>query len=97
MRLGTILTILLIRLTHMKTTIELPDDLLKQAKQTARAEGATLRALIEEGLQHALRAREKRETVGLDFPTFGGTGLTEAFSEGDWSQLRNEIYRGRGG
>ncbi len=97
MRLGTILTIFLIRLTHMKTTIELPDDLLKQAKQTARAEGATLRALIEEGLQHALRAREHRETVGLDFPTFGGTGLTEAFSEGDWSRLRNEIYRGRGG
>lgn len=97
MHVDTISPILSIRLTHMKTTIELPDDLLKQAKQTARAEGATLRALIEEGLQHALRAREQRKIVGLDFPTFGGSGLTEAFSEGDWSQLRNEIYRGRGG
>ena len=80
----------------MKTTIELPDRLVKQARQVARAEGATLRALVEEGLQHALRARERREKKGLDFPTFGGSGLTDAFRDADWTALRDEIYNGRG-
>jgi Arc/MetJ family transcription regulator len=80
----------------MKTTIELPDALVKQARQVARAEGATLRALVEEGLQHALRARRQREKKDLDFATFGGSGLTEAFESSDWAALRDEVYRGRG-
>jgi len=80
----------------MKTTIELPDHLVKQARQVARAEGATLRALVEEGLQHALRARLRREKKSLDFPSFGGSGLTEAFRDADWTQLRDEVYHGRG-
>jgi hypothetical protein len=80
----------------MKTTIELPDRLVKQARQVARAEGATLRALVEEGLQHVLRARTLREKKGLDFPSFGGSGLTEAFRDADWTQVRDEVYRGRG-
>ena len=80
----------------MKTTIELPDSLVKQARRVARAEGATLRALVEEGLQHALRARTHREKKRLDFPIFGGSGLTEAFRDAEWTQIRDEVYRGRG-
>ncbi len=80
----------------MKTTIELPDRLVKQARQVARAEGSNLRALVEEGLQQALRARTRREKKGLDFPSFGGSGLTEACRDADWTQVRDEIYHGRG-
>ncbi len=80
----------------MKTTIELPDSLVKQARQVARAEGATLRALVEEGLQHALRTRTQRERKHLDFPAFGGSGLAEEFRDADWTRIRDEVYRGRG-
>lgn len=80
----------------MKTTIELPDRLVKQARQVAKAEGATLRALVEEGLQHALRARTQRKKKGLDFPSFGGSGLTEAFRDAEWVLLRDSVYHGRG-
>lgn len=80
----------------MKTTIELPDSLVKQARQAARGEGATLRALVEEGLQHVLRTRQRRQERHLDFPSFGGSGLTENFHAADWEQVRDEIYRGRG-
>ncbi|MGD9584666.1 MAG: hypothetical protein AB7V26_13495 [Lysobacterales bacterium] len=80
----------------MKTTIELPERLVKQARRVARAEGATLRALVEEGLQHALRVRLLREKPGLCFPSFGGSGLTPAFRDADWAQIRDEVYRGRG-
>lgn len=80
----------------MKTTVELPDRLVKQARQVARAEGATLRALVEEGRQHALRVRQQQATKALDFPSFGGSGLSEAFKQADWTQIRDEVYRGRG-
>ena len=80
----------------MKTTIELSDSLVKQARQAARAEGATLRTLVEEGLQHVLRIRQQRQEKPLDFPSFGGSGLTENFHAADWEQVRDEIYRGRG-
>lgn len=43
--------------THMKTTIDLPDDLLARSKALVRRENSTLKALIEEGLQRALLAR----------------------------------------
>ncbi len=36
----------------MKTTIELPDPLFRQAKVLAARRGTTLRALVVEGLQH---------------------------------------------
>ena len=38
----------------MKTTVELPDDLLISAKQRAAAERRPLRALIEQGLRAVL-------------------------------------------
>jgi hypothetical protein len=41
----------------MRTTIHLPDDLLKRAKQKAAADGRTLTSLIEEGLRTVLAAK----------------------------------------
>ena len=38
----------------MKTTIELPDDLYRQAKSEAALDGRSLRDLVEEGLRLVL-------------------------------------------
>jgi hypothetical protein len=38
----------------MKTTMELPDGLLIEAKKLAAEEQTTLRALVEQGLRHVL-------------------------------------------
>lgn len=80
----------------MKTTIELPDELVEQARRVARQEGGTLRALVEEGLQRSLEARRRAVARTLDFPTFGGSGLTDEFQGAAWSRIRDEIYGGRG-
>jgi hypothetical protein len=44
----------------MKTTIELPDELLIEAKQKAAEQRRPLRALFEEGLRMALRKHDPR-------------------------------------
>jgi len=44
----------------MKTTIELPDDLFRQAKAEAALRGRRLKDLIEEGLRLALAPPEIR-------------------------------------
>jgi hypothetical protein len=41
----------------MKTTVELSDVLFEQAKAAARAQGITLKTLIESGLRMAIHAR----------------------------------------
>ena len=80
----------------MKTTIELPEELLEQVRRVARTEGNTLRGLVEEGLQRSLEARRSAVRRQLDFPSYGGGGLTTGFQGAPWSRIRDEIYRERG-
>ena len=80
--------------THMKTTIELSDALLKAARRRARARGLTLRALVEEGLRLVIRDEKEREPFRLRRATFRGQGLSENARE--WPAIRDMTYGGRG-
>lgn len=82
--------------THMKTTVDLQDDLLERTKRTARREGTTLRALIEEGLRLVLKARQRKLRPVFRLRTFKGDGLTAEFRDTGWEKIRDEIYRDRG-
>lgn len=59
----------------MKTTIDLPDELAREAKRVAAAGGATLRELVVEGLRHEVERRSRDAAVDFVFPTFTGRGL----------------------
>jgi hypothetical protein len=80
----------------VKTTIEIAEPLLNDAKRLAAAEGTTLRALIEDGLRHVLAERERRPAFRLRRATFGGTGLQPHVAEGSWQLVRELAYDGRG-
>ena len=80
--------------THMKTTIELSDALLKAARKRARARGLTLRAIVEEGLRLVLRDEAKAKPFRLRRASFKGEGVVDATNE--WGAVRDSIYRGRG-
>jgi len=47
----------------MKTTIDLPDDLLIEAKKRAAETRTTIRALVERGLRRELAEGQSRKTV----------------------------------
>jgi Arc/MetJ family transcription regulator len=81
---------------HMKTTVEISDPLLAEARQAAAEEGTTVRALIEEGLRRVLRDRVRRRAFRLRRVTFKGRGLQSAAGDGSWERLRAFIYEDRG-
>ena len=49
----------------MKTTIELPDALLRQAKVASAQRGVTLKHLFIEGLQHVIHHQKESGPVQL--------------------------------
>lgn len=79
----------------MKTTVELPEELLRQAKEYAARHGIPMREVFELGLQLALQSKRKgRGTFRLKTITTKGEGL---ICDGDWSAIRSLIYEGHGG
>ena len=60
----------------MKTTIELPDALAREAKQLARQRRLSLRELVTEGLRlEVARLRSEESGAEFRFRTVGGAGL----------------------
>lgn len=84
--------------THMKTTIDIADSLLQQAKLVAAAEGTTVRELVEVGLRTVLHQRQERSVpFELKRASFKGKGLQAAVEGLGWDELRELAYQGRGG
>lgn len=82
---------------QMKTTIEVSDPLLEEAKRVAARDKTTLRALIEAGLRAVLKERRRRGRFQLREASFRGTGLSEEFKGADWKRIREAAYESRGG
>ena len=80
----------------MKTTIEISDPLLREARRLAAREGVTLRALVERGLQRVIAERQ-HPPFRLRKASFRGEGLQQEMQDADWGRLRDAIYEGRGG
>ena len=83
--------------THMKTTIEISDAILEQAKEVATVEGVTLRSLVEEGLRQVLQKRQVDSQFHLREASFKGKGLRPEVRDGTWERIREIIYEGHGG
>ena len=82
----------------MKTTVELADDLAREAKEYASRHGLTLRAVIEEGIRSTIRGeRGARVRFVLRDASVDGAGLRPEFRDETWPGLRDAAYEGRGG
>lgn len=77
----------------MKTTVEIPDRLFRQAKEYAARHGMPLREVIERGLAMIVESPPAgRKQFRLKTITTKGEG---AVSE-EWATIRSMIYEGRG-
>jgi hypothetical protein len=80
----------------MKTTVEIPDALLDDARRVAERRGVTLRALVEEGLRQIVKADRRRPPFRLRDASFKGEGLDPSFEDASWERIRDAAYGGRG-
>ncbi len=80
----------------MKTTVELGDALLRQAKRVALKDRTTVKALIEQGLRLVVADRRRGARFTLRKASFRGDGLVAGRSLQDWAAIRDLVYAERG-
>ena len=80
-------------MAHMKTTVDIADPVLREARKVAAREGTTLRLLIEEGLRRTLAERKRQKAFRLRLVSFGGRGLRPELRDAGWDEIRDLAYR----
>jgi hypothetical protein len=60
----------------MRTTVRLPDDLLRRARKKAAEQGRTLTSLLEEGLKTVLAESKPARRTQVRLPVSKATGGT---------------------
>lgn len=81
----------------MKTTIDIADPLLREARRLAAKEGVTVKALVEQGLRRVIAEKKTGGVFRLRKASFRGKGLQAGAKEAGWDRLRALAYQGRGG
>jgi hypothetical protein len=77
--------------THMKTTIDIADDVLERAKQLAAERKTTLKSLAEEGLRLILEQGVSNAVVIKPVVT-GGNGLRHGLPDDFIDNIRDWAY-----
>ena len=77
---------------HVKTTVEIHDELLAGAKRHARLSGCSLRAVIEDALRLLLSSQAPRRKYVLPDLRVGNPGGADPLESYSWPELRDEIY-----
>jgi hypothetical protein len=80
----------------MKTTVEISDSLLREARSLAAREGVTLRTLVERGLHRIIAETKHGASFKLRRASFKGKGLQPKFHQASWERLRDLIYEDHG-
>jgi len=78
----------------VKTTIEVPEALMREIKAIAVAEGGTIRSVIEEALRRELdRRRSAIPWAPRSELVVGGSGLTQEAQGMSWAEIRDLASR----
>ena len=81
----------------MKTTVQIPDALLAEIQKIAVKNKTTLRALMQEGLQHVVeREQKKKIPFKLRDMSVGKPGEPWGLEGKSWEEIRDLIYEDRG-
>ncbi len=77
-----------------RTTVRLPDELMRAAKRRAQQTGRTLTQLLEDCLRAELRHAVRPSRVSEPLPTYGGEGLRPGVDLSDSSALEDVMGGG---
>jgi hypothetical protein len=81
----------------MKTTVDIPDPLFEDLRRRAARDKTTMRALINMALRQFLDSKRRAgKPFKLKDGSFRGQGFAPGIEPGDWEQIRDLIYEGRG-
>lgn len=80
----------------MKTTIQISDALLHQARELAANEDISLKEVFEAGLRRLFEDRAQCKPFKLRDCSFKGKGFQPEFEDAEWARIRDTIYEGRG-
>jgi Bacterial antitoxin of type II TA system, VapB len=80
----------------MRTTLDISDPLLREARKLAARERTTLRALVERGLRQVVAEKKYKPAFRLRKASVGGRGLRPEFVDAAWDWLHDVAYKGRG-
>jgi hypothetical protein len=78
----------------MKTTVEIPDSLFREAKRYAAKQRIPFREVIETGLRRVVEQDKRKKPFKLKDGSVNGNGMVKDFT---WPEIRAMIYEGRGG
>jgi hypothetical protein len=82
---------------RVKTTVDIAEAVLREAKLIAAREGTTLKALVEEGLRHVIDERAKEQTgFRLRDLRYGDSVGAPGIDPNDWMSIKH-LVRGAGG
>lgn len=81
--------------SHMKTTVDLPDELLHEVQLIARAEDTTMKSLLEEGLRAVIARHRRAQAFALRDASVCGRGLRPEVAEAGWDKIRELSYGDR--
>ena len=71
----------------MRTTVDLPDDLIAQVKRVAVGTKRTLTQVIEDSIRESLARRKRRPAERCQLPVFGEGGVQPGVDLDDASAL----------
>ena len=80
----------------MKTTVEISDPLLREARKLAAREGVTLRTVIERGLHRVITETKQGTPFKLRRASFKGKGLQPDLRHASWEHIGDLANEGRG-
>jgi len=78
----------------MRTTVRLPDELMRAAKRRAQQTGRSLTQLLEDCVRAELRQPAAAQRVSEPLSTYGGKGLAPGVDLTDSSALE-DLMTGR--
>jgi len=78
----------------MRTTVDLPDDLLGEAKARAAREGRSLSDVVSDAVRSSFARAPASEREAIELPTFDGGGLQPGVDLDDSAALLDVMEPG---